>query len=93
MVNMNVFPGAPMTRVTDVERIKPLDRDPDKNKDGKSSFEEILERERRSLKKKDTKEKKAPEELPVSYGFISFYNGRALSSYFCMLNSTTDAKV
>lgn len=93
MVDVNVFPGAQVRRVMDVTRVKPLERDPEKNKDGKSAFEEILERERRSLRKKVTEEKKQEEALPVSYGFINFYNGRALNSYFCLLNSSTDAKV
>lgn len=93
MVDVNVFSGAALRRVTDVERIKPVERDSDKDKDGKSAFEQILEREKRRQGKKAAEDKKTPDELPVAYGFISFYNGRGVNSYFCMLNSSTDAKV
>ena len=93
MVDVNVFSGKPIERVSDVARIKPLDRNPDKNRNSNSQFEEVLEREKNVLKKKSAESRKKVDAMPLTYGFINYYNGKAQNAYFCMLNSTTNTKV
>lgn len=92
MVDGNVFLNKPIERVNNIARVKNVGREPEQKNGRQPAFQELLDKEENVLKRREAEAADIPEAAPVAYGFINFYNGKAESSYFYLINSTTDAK-
>lgn len=93
MVNANVFSDQ-FSRVTDVSRVTKTSNHNNRDNGSNPSFAEMLERAKNGTPSKsdDTSHPDITVDVPVGYGFISYYNGKAQSTFFCMMDSMADMK-
>lgn len=93
MVNTNVFSDQ-FSRVTDISRVAKTSNHNNRENGSNPSFAEVLERAKNvtSSKDDDTSPLDINVDVPVGYGFISYYNGKAQSTFFCMMDSMADMK-
>lgn len=101
MADMNIFPGRPIERISDVGTVRPAGDDR-KRGGNPGAFEQMLNDRRKdgsssnnagnTAQKTAANTRKHADSAVLNYGFINYYNGKAQSAYFCMTESLMDNK-
>ncbi len=94
MVENIYFTGEPTRRVGDVSRIVPVNHNSGNDHSNGQSFQEVLAQKKAVRDKKPVS--KPADSVPIdtanAYGFVNYYNGKAQSTFFYMMNSYADLR-
>ena len=105
MADMNIFSSRPIERISDVATVRPAGDDK-KHGGNAGAFEQMLNSHKNNggNAHKDSHNSAKPHAsgssdstgrasgMPMNYGFIDYYNGKAQAAYFCMTESLMDNK-